>query len=129
MFDIHRLPAISKGKVKNVNFNDFLIDKESIGPIIESLSNINCSLKNINLSISSIKSLDYQSSNMLGQFLKKQRINVKISQSIDTQQMMEMFKILDENKNGYLELNEFTVGFNALKYNIKQDEYGMYLCV
>ena len=44
---VPRLPGIRRGVIDYVNFSDFKIDKESLGPIIEALSDPMCHLKKI----------------------------------------------------------------------------------
>ena len=80
------------------------------------MSDTNCNLKTLKLSIGSLQSLDTQSCNMLGSFLHKANIKVIISQQVNHDAILGMFKYLDNDKNGYLDLNEFSVAFDAFRH-------------
>ena len=116
---VPRLPGIKKGKIVAVNFSDFNIDKESLGPIIQALSDGLCRLKTLKLSIGSLRLLDFESCAMLGAFLRRQSIDVRISQTVDHLAVLDMFKTLDTTNTGYLSLNEFTVAFNSFRHHSK----------
>ena len=67
------------------------------------------------LSIKSLISLDFESCHMLGAFLKRKKINIRLSQTVNHDAILKMFKALDTDKNGYLDLNEFSVAFNCFR--------------
>ena len=112
---VPRLPGIKRGKIKSINFSDFDIDKESLGPIVEAISSKQCNLQTMKLSIGSLHSLDHQSCNVLGEFLKKQNIDVRISHKLNRLSVLKLFNMLDKDGNGYLDEREFGFGFHAFR--------------
>ena len=104
---VPRLPAIEKGKVTQVNFGDFIMDKQSIGTIIHGLSSPLSKLNTMRITIGSIKNLDTESCRTLGAFLKRKNIKVIISQTVDSQEILKMFKKLDTQSKGYLNRQQF----------------------
>ena len=110
-----RLPAVEKGYIKRVNFGDFPIDKQSIGSIIEGISSKTCQLESMRVSIATLKSLDFESCHSLGAFLYRKKINVSISQIVDSNEILKMFRILDNGNKGYLNRNEFANAWQILK--------------
>ena len=68
------------------------------------------------LSIGSLQLLDTQACNMLGSFFFKSKIKVIMSQQVDHSAILGMFKYLDSDNNGYLDLNEFSVAFDAFRH-------------
>ena len=111
---VPRLPAIENGKVEQVNFGDFTMDKQSIGTIISGLSNKLCKLKSMRITIGTIKNLDIESCRSLGAFLKRKNINVTISQTVDSKEILKMFKMLDEEGKGFLTVQQFVMGHHIL---------------
>ena len=114
---IPRLPGISNGEIDSVNYSDFKIDKESLGPIIEALNNPLCKLKTMKLSLGSLKLLDFETCSMLGSFLSKKNVNVVISQIVNTDYILDMFKQLDTNDKGYLNEKQFTLAFEKFRHD------------
>ena len=112
---VPRLPAIGQGKINCVNFSHFGMDKESLGPIIEAISNPLCKLKEINFSIATLRLLDVNSCHMLSSFFSNKKIYVTICQTVSNQTILDVFKALDNEKNGYLNENEFNAVFNAFQ--------------
>ena len=101
--------------VKEANFGDISIDKQSIGSVIEGLSSKLCQLKCIKVTIGTLKSLDSQSCQALGTFLRKRNISVNISHIADSREILKMFKLLDTNNKGYLFRCEFSKAYHILK--------------
>ena len=121
---VPRLPAISKGKVLQVNFGDFIMDKQSIGTIIQGLSSPLSKLNTIRITIGSIKNLDIESCHTLGAFLKRKNINVIISQTVDSHEILKMFKMLDKQNNGYLNRKQFDNACKILTFtNVMNDSH------
>ena len=104
---VPRLPAISKGKVETVNFSGFKFDRESFGPLLNALASQECHLRNLKLSFGSLAKLDNESCKMLGRIFKDANVNLIVSKSVDSYHIKTLFEQIDEDKNGYLDEDEF----------------------
>ena len=113
---VPRLPAVEKGLITRVNYSDFPIDKQSIGSIIEGLSSKTCNLESMRVSIATLKTLDNESCHSLGAFLHRKKIRVDISQIADSNDILRMFRILDDENKGYLTRNEFEKAWHIFKF-------------
>ena len=104
-----------KRYMKELTFSNFAIDKESLGPIVPAyaLTDKKCTLEEMKLSIKSLISLDFESCHMVGAFLKGKKLNISLSQTVNQDAMLKMLNASDTDKNGYLDLNEFSVAFDC----------------
>ena len=104
---VPRLPAVRNGRTSRCNFAYYRIDKESLGPIIDALSDEKCRLKQIKLSLDSLSHLDDESLTMLGGILKRKDLKIIISQIAHPKRILQLFQTLDTGKKRYLEFKEF----------------------
>eukprot|EP01084_Bolivina_argentea_P121396 215111_1 len=104
---IPRLPAVKKGEIDEYNLSQFTIDKESLGPIINALSNVKCKLKYVKLSVDSISDLDTSSLSMLAQFFLQKNIKCTIINTGNSAVLLDLFRKLDKDNKGYIEFSQF----------------------
>eukprot|EP01083_Nonionella_stella_P008459 24419_1 len=104
---VPRLPAIRNGLTDLCNFAYFDIDKESLGPIIDALSDTRCRLTKMKLSIDSLSYLDDESLTMLGGFLHRKDLKIIISQTAHPEMILKLFQNLDAKNKGYLKFEQF----------------------
>eukprot|EP01083_Nonionella_stella_P018809 52301_1 len=114
---VPRLPAIQKGLTTSANFASFNVDKESLGPIIDALSDSACKLKTLKLSMDSLSDLNSKSIKMFGSFLCNKDIKIVISQISDPQLLLTLFTRLDAHKRGYLSFDDFRQLLSATFYD------------
>ena len=118
-----RLHAAKKGHTDKINLAGFRFDKESLGEIVEGVSDARCNLQAMKISVGSLRDLDMESCRLLGQLLSDRNVNVIISRSTDPYQILKLFNDLDIGKTGYLDEEEFVAGLHWLNSHLLNLNY------
>ena len=114
---IPRLGAISKGRVKHVNFSSFVFDRESFAPLLNALQKKECKLKSMKISFRSLNNLDNDSCKMLGRLLADTKVEIKVSRTVNNYDLQTLFNSMDTDGNGYLDEKNFLNGISNSNAN------------
>ena len=122
---VPRLDAIKKGRIKQINYGGFTIDKQHINSIIEAISYPTCQLKRIRITMDTLKSLDSKTCYNLGGMMRNENIDVTISSMVTSSQILHICGELDSQNEGYLNISQFVQAsqlLNPFVYSVENDD-------
>ena len=122
---VPRLGAIKKGRIKEINYGDFAIDKQHINSIMETISYPTCQLKRIRITMDTLKSLDTKTCYNLGEMMRNENIDVTISSMGASSQILHICGELDTENRGYLNISQFVQAcqvLNPFVYSVENDD-------
>ena len=122
---VPRLAAVKKGRIKQINYGDFTIDKQHVNSIMETISYPTCQLKRIRIAMNTLKSLNTKTCYNLGKMMRNENIDVTISSIGTSSKILHICDELDTQNRGYLNISQFVQAcqlLNPFVYSVENDD-------